>query len=275
MKNKRHIVGFLIVLLSLVHVNIYKIEAVATETTKTEPALNVIVPLTIDIKFNANGTNTVSNYKIENNGTQSVAISKMEFKKNSDWSIVNDNVDFTKEKANTKSLSISMKDKANKPYVFTNGSAVPNLKIPSKSFDTLSFAIKRTVFTTSSSTKNIFTLETTISEIPNDEHDFTFDKNTGTIIDYIGMSKNVIIPKTIDGVTVKKIEDFAFQGKDLISVTIPDTVVSIGTDAFSFNRLIHVAIPNSITSIGHSAFRSNQLSTVMIPNNITTIGNLV
>ena len=67
------------------------------------------------------------------------------------------------------------------------------------------------------------------------------------------------------------IEEGAFHGWGLTSVTIPNSVTSIGEFAFRKNRLTSVTIPNSVTSIGRSAFNNNPLTSVTIPNSVTSI----
>jgi hypothetical protein len=51
----------------------------------------------------------------------------------------------------------------------------------------------------------------------------------------------------------------------LISITIPNSVASIGRNAFkSCTNLTSIAIPNSVTSIGNDAFGYSGLATVTI-----------
>ena len=68
-----------------------------------------------------------------------------------------------------------------------------------------------------------------------------------------------------------------FLGSDVASITIPNSVTTIGESAFSqCTRLTNVTIPNSVTSIGTSAFsQCEELTNVIIPNSVTTIGNEV
>ncbi len=67
---------------------------------------------------------------------------------------------------------------------------------------------------------------------------FEFDADTGTIEGYTGSDTNVVIPKEIDGVTVKKIDDYTFdtditKNDKIKNIVIPSTVKYIGDSAFS------------------------------------------
>ena len=74
----------------------------------------------------------------------------------------------------------------------------------------------------------------------------------------------------------KTIAGFAFNGcENMTSVTIPDSVVSIGDNAFEYcTGLTAVTIPDSVLSIGNQAFIScTGLTSITIPKGVTSIGD--
>lgn len=101
--------------------------------------------------------------------------------------------------------------------------------------------------------------------------DFVFDRSTGTINDYVGYRKDVVIPSTIGGVAVKSIAFSAFRNKGLKSVSIPSSVTELRSYAFSENQLTSIRIPNSVTKMDRGVFSHNQLTDVTLPENCTYI----
>lgn len=77
-----------------------------------------------------------------------------------------------------------------------------------------------------------------------------------------------------DTYIVDKIKNNAFRSSNLISVTIPNSVTSIGNDAFNWcAKLTSVTIGDNVTTIGTSAFQScYRLASLTIGNSVTTIG---
>ena len=72
---------------------------------------------------------------------------------------------------------------------------------------------------------------------------------------YQGTAHDVIIPAEIAGFPVVRIGDNAFQSAKITSVTLPDTVTSIGWFAFAdCPYLVSVTFPVSVAFIGYGAF---------------------
>ncbi|MBQ3940451.1 MAG: leucine-rich repeat protein [Oscillospiraceae bacterium] len=101
------------------------------------------------------------------------------------------------------------------------------------------------------------------------------DGTEAVIRGYNGSAQTVTIPSYIDGKKVTVIEDEAFSPYrtfdnknhpvDVTSVTIPNTVRSIGFRAFYQVPLNKISLPASVTSVGQEAFSScNSLTEVKI-----------
>jgi hypothetical protein len=104
---------------------------------------------------------------------------------------------------------------------------------------------------------------------------YTSTNGTVTITGYIGTNKHVVIPHTISGLPVTAIGFGAFEWQgNLVSVTIPDSVASLGNWAFyDCTNLTGVTISSSLTSIGDGAFyECYSLTNVTIPDSVTNIG---
>lgn len=96
-----------------------------------------------------------------------------------------------------------------------------------------------------------------------------------TITGYSGeLSGHLDIPSSIEGYPVTKIASDTFMFySNLTSVTIADSVLSIGVDAFySCDSLTNVILGNSVQTIRAHAFRfSRNLPSVVIPSSVTSI----
>jgi hypothetical protein len=99
------------------------------------------------------------------------------------------------------------------------------------------------------------------------------DDSSVTITKYVGWDSVVNIPGTIGGKKVTIIGKSAFtKQENLTSVTIPDSVTSIGESAFAVNKLTSVTFGKGIVSIGERAFYDNSLTSVTLPDTIKSIG---
>lgn len=81
------------------------------------------------------------------------------------------------------------------------------------------------------------------------------DGSSAIITGYNGTESHIVIPSSIDGYKVTAIGDSAFSSPTLKSVIISSGIEKI--DWFAFNEctaLISITIPQSVTSIGYSAF---------------------
>ena len=90
--------------------------------------------------------------------------------------------------------------------------------------------------------------------------------------------KDVVIPSSIDGIKVTAIGGVAFFNKELTSVIIPNTVITIHDrirrdTAFGHNNLKEIVIPDSVKTIGILAFSDNQLTKISIGRGVTEIRN--
>ena len=93
------------------------------------------------------------------------------------------------------------------------------------------------------------------------------------ITKYNGNAWTVNIPNEIDGYKVKSIGKEAFKNASMRSVTMPDTVTSIGEKAFyGCSSLKNITLSKKLTSIGSLAFAYTAIESIFIPKSLTDCG---
>ncbi len=103
---------------------------------------------------------------------------------------------------------------------------------------------------------------------------YTIDED-GVITAYTGTDEVLVIPETIDGITVTGIGAKVFMSnKTLQSVTIPSSVTSIGAQAFCYCAASEITLPEGLETIGVRAFKQcSNLTSIDIPKSVTEIGD--
>lgn len=105
---------------------------------------------------------------------------------------------------------------------------------------------------------------------------YSLQDNKGTLLEYVGSETNLIVPHTIDGVKITKVEKNALSGNDFIEqIVIEEGIEEIGDFAFeACVSLVSVTLPKSLRTISKGAFSSCiKLTTITIPEGVNTIGS--
>ena len=87
--------------------------------------------------------------------------------------------------------------------------------------------------------------------------DFVFDKSNDvkTLVCYLGNATELTLPTDYNGENYVIAADAFYGNRTITSVTIPNSVTSIGGSAFfGCTGLTSIEIPNSVTSVGNCAF---------------------
>ena len=109
--------------------------------------------------------------------------------------------------------------------------------------------------------------------------EFTLEDNAYTVTG-VGDETNIIIPAIYEGLPVTKIQGLhgngAFTRKNIISITIPDSITEIGQNTFygcSNLKEIKITENSNLTKIGNNAFSGAiSLESIYIPKKVTSIG---
>ena len=110
------------------------------------------------------------------------------------------------------------------------------------------------------------------AEVTSGDSEYTGEVTIPASFEYDGVTYSV----TSIGVSAFKARINNHQAcSSLTSITIPNSVTSIGSSAFSgCYRLTSITLPNSVTSISDYAFNNcSGLTSITIPNSVTSIGN--
>lgn len=71
---------------------------------------------------------------------------------------------------------------------------------------------------------------------------------------------------------VEHIPSFLCWKMQMTSMTLPETIQTIGDNAFSHSILEKIKLPNSLISIGKEAFYDTKIKTINVPNSVSNIG---
>ncbi len=106
-------------------------------------------------------------------------------------------------------------------------------------------------------------------------YEYKITDGEATITDCDSPYGDITIPSELGGCPVTSIGYEAFYNCGFKSITIPNSITSIGIRAFEYcGSLTSVTIPNSVTSIGEGAFEyCKSLTSVTIPDSVTSIGS--
>ena len=110
---------------------------------------------------------------------------------------------------------------------------------------------------------------------PKQEYKYELNDGGASLLRYQGKEENVVLPDSFDGRPLTALADNAFYDcKKLVSVTIPESVASVGSGCFkNCVSLKSVRLPEKLASLGDYAFAlCKELEGVSLPETLTTIG---
>ena len=81
----------------------------------------------------------------------------------------------------------------------------------------------------------------------------------------------LIVPDKINGKTITSIAESAFSAKNLSSISLPSSILSIARYSFNNNDLVMLVLPERLQTLGQGAFSSNKLQKLEIPGSLTEL----
>ena len=86
---------------------------------------------------------------------------------------------------------------------------------------------------------------------------------------YAGSARSgIIVPSG-----VKTINPYTFAVMNITSITLPDTLITIGENAFNGStNLTSITLPDSLTFIESNAFWNTRITSIQLPNSVSFIG---
>lgn len=107
------------------------------------------------------------------------------------------------------------------------------------------------------------------------EYTVNEEENYSAISKYIGTAKIVVIPKKLGGATVKAILPSAFEGTDITSLIMPESIFYIGDASFkNCHYLQAIEFSKNIKTIGNKCFENcTSLKEAILPSKLIELGN--
>jgi hypothetical protein len=184
----------------------------------------------------------------------------------------------------------SQKSKNSAPNDENSGNGIISVSIVLKAFNQQKKVDGKFVPDVEAIVKTMQSLNTSVikeltQENANSIDDFSYDltkDGKGVSIRECRNSKNipvVIVPETIEGITVTEIQNEAFWITDLIAIVLPETITKIGvkerknsSNPTFPSSLIIINFPLAIKEIGPSTFAFSNLITAHLPDGLQILG---
>lgn len=103
---------------------------------------------------------------------------------------------------------------------------------------------------------------------------YTIENNEITVTGIGYQATDIVIPAELFGLPVTKINENAFKGTYLTSISLPGTIKEVSAEMFkNCDYLESVTLGEGITSIGDNTFNGcKKLKSIVIPSTVTSIG---